>query len=501
MPRFTSFATALWFVCAATVASAGDLQEDLVARRGRLMDQLGAGTIAVLFSAPSRVYSGDVDYEYRQDSNLHYLTGIDQPETTLVLMPGNVTRKAILFVRPRDFVREHWEGRSLSHAQARELSGIETIHSSEAFETFLNAILSRRAYGLPRQDPPPEYDVFFEALDDGGARMALILDPRPALSGPLSPTQEFANRIKERFVGVSLVDVTDDLHALRQVKTEYERGLLERSVEISAEAHRAGMQAARPEAYEYEVEAAIEYIFRSRGADGWGYPSIVASGPNATILHYTESSRRMESGDLLLVDAAGTYEYLTGDITRTYPVNGVFTEPQEAIYRIVLEAQEAAMGVAAPGRKVSDVHQATVDVVKRGLLEVGLITDTSGDQYRTWYTHGAVHFIGVDVHDVGDYQRSLEVGMAFTIEPGIYLIEGALENLPPTPENEAFIEQVRPAYEKYKNIGVRIEDSVLLTEAGLVSLSASVPRTVEEIEAYMERRDPATHPDALPAAR
>lgn len=485
---------------ASPAAWADDLPDDLMARRASLLRELAPETMLVLHSAPTRVYSGDVDYEYRQDSNLYYLTGIEQPETVLVLMPSNATRKAILFVQPRDFVREHWEGRRLTLEEASAQSGIETVYSSQRFEDFLNAMLTGGTFDLPRDDPPPEFAAFQDAVRGGLARLALVFDPRPELARMLSPTQEFANRARDRFAGVSVVDVTEKVHALRQVKTAYERRVLEQSVKISSEAHLAGMRAARPGAYEYEVEAAIEYVFRSRGAEGWGYPSIVASGPNATVLHYTRSTRQMRSGDLLLVDAAGTYEYLTGDITRTYPVSGRFTPEQEDIYRIVLQAQTEAMQVVAPGVPVRAIHRKTVEVVKQGLHDLGLITDTSGDQYRTWYTHGAVHFIGLDVHDVGDYQRPLEAGMAFTIEPGIYVSEGALDHMPQTPENAAFIEQVRPAYEKYKNIGVRIEDSVLLTEDGLLSLSTTVPKTIEEIEAYLERRGPASNGNAPPNA-
>ena len=218
-----------------------------------------------------------------------------------------------------------------------------------------------------------------------------------------------------------------------------------------------------------------------------GYPSIVGSGPNATILHYNASSRRMEDGDLLLVDAAANYQGLTGDITRTYPVNGKFTDGQREIYQIVLAAQEAAITAARAGNRTIDIEKAAQEVVKPALLKLGLITDASGDQFRTWYTHGICHWIGMDVHDVGDYKKPLAPGMTFTIEPGLYIRPAALENLPDTPENRAFIEKVTPAMERFKNIGVRIEDSFLLTEAGVVNLSQKVPRTVADIERVIGR--------------
>jgi Xaa-Pro aminopeptidase len=267
---------------------------------------------------------------------------------------------------------------------------------------------------------------------------------------------------------------------------------MEESARISSEAHMAGMRAAKPGAWEYEVEAAIEYVYKKNGAFDWGYPSIVGSGPNATILHYNASSRQMKDGDLLLVDAAANYRYITVDITRTYPVNGRFTAAQRDLYNLVFQAQEDAQAVAKPGVIIRDVHQKTVDVIKQGLLKLGLITDTSGDQYRIWYTHGSNHWIGMDVHDVGDYMRPLEPGMTFVIEPGIYVRESALDNLPKTAENAAFIEKVRPAVQKYKDIGVRLEDSFVLTAAGLRNLSARVPRTVEDIEAFMRSATPAS---------
>jgi Xaa-Pro aminopeptidase len=230
------------------------------------------------------------------------------------------------------------------------------------------------------------------------------------------------------------------------------------------------------------VEAAIEHVYLGNGAMSWGYPSIVGSGPNATILHYQASSRQMQDGDLLLVDAAANYQGYTVDITRTYPVNGTFTQNQKDLYRVVLEAQEAGMAAARSGNTTGDIEKAAEEVVKAGLLKLGLITDAEGDQFRTWYTHGICHWIGMDVHDVGDYQRPLEPGMTFVIEPGLYIRPDALTSLPDTPENRAFSEKVRPIVEKYQHIGVRIEDSFLLTENGLQSLSRNVPRTIEDIE-------------------
>jgi Xaa-Pro aminopeptidase len=484
MARFlTMFAVALVL---AAPASATDFQQDLQARRARVMERVTPDGMLILWSAPVRTYSTDVEYEFRQDSNLYYLTGIDQPDTILVLMPGNRERREILFVSPRDPVREHWEGHLLTSAEATAQSGVATVYTTNDFEPFINAILS----GTPFRTGPGsnEYDRFFGALKENRARLHLLLSPKPGLSGELTSPYQFANRVRERFFGFAMTDATPYMNELRQVKTAYEQQLLQQSADVSSEAHMAGMKAAKPGAYEYEVEAAIEYVYKKNGAFDWGYPSIVGSGPNATVLHYNASNRKMNAGELLLVDAAAHYKYVTVDITRTYPVSGRFTPEQRAIYDIVLDAQTQAMTVAKAGAVVNDVHQKTVDVIKQGLLKLGLITDASGNQYRMWYTHGAVHWIGMDVHDVGERNRPLAPGMAFVIEPGIYIRESALDNLPATAENAALVAKLRPAVQKYKDIGIRIEDSFLLTENGLVRLSAKVPRTAEEVERFMTTR-------------
>ena len=471
-------------------AYAGEFQDDLKARRNRVMERLGPEAMLILWSAPTRAYSLDVNYEYRQDSNLYYLTGIDQEETALVLMPGNRTRKEILFVSTRDPKLEHWTGRALSLADATSRSGIAKVYPAGRFDSFIYGVLSRFSFDTEADEASSEYEAFFKALDEGKARLALPLRPRPGLSQPLNPVFEFANKIRQRFFNLAIQDATKILANARQIKTPYERKLLERSVDISNQAQLAAMRAARPGAYEYQVKAAIEQTYKANGAQGWSYPPIVGSGPNATILHYEKSDRQMQSGDLLLVDAACNYEYLTGDITRTYPVDGTFSPAQKDIYEIVLAAQEEAIKVSRPGVKLKDVEKKAAAVVKEGLLRLGLITDASNEQYKTWYTHNACHYIGIDVHDVGDYERPLEPGMTFVIEPGLYIRKAALDDLPKTPENEAFRSKVQSTVEKYNDIGTRIEDSFLLTESGLENLSASVPRTVAEIERFLKGRPP-----------
>jgi Xaa-Pro aminopeptidase len=317
--------------------------------------------------------------------------------------------------------------------------------------------------------------------------VALILEPTN-VTAPLNRSQEFSRQIRERFGGFQVIDATAILTDLRLLKTPYEREVLRKSLQISSEAQLAGMRAARPGGWEYEVEAAVEAVHRARGAVSWSYPSIVGSGPNATILHYGENNRQMQAGDLLLVDAAANYEYMSGDITRTYPVSGTFSPAQRDIYALVLQALDAGIAAARAGTPLADVHNRTVEVIKSGLLKLGLITDATGDQYRLWYTHNANHYIGIDVHDVGERARPLLPGMAFVIEPGLYIRQSALDALPKTDENRALIEKVQPAVTKYLDIGVRIEDAFLLEESGLTNLTAQVPRTIAEIETFMRDR-------------
>ena len=471
-------------------AEATALREDMKARRARLMDRLGAGSMAIVWSAPPRVYSRDVDYEYRQDSDLLYLTGIGQPDTILVLVPGSPRRSEVLFITPANPRQEHYVGKYLTREEARAQTGIETVLLTTEFDQFLAATFNRRPYGLPqgtaREDTA--YDGLFKALDDGTARVALRLENIPGVNEPLGDEFAFANRVRERLIGARLINLAPLVHGLRQVKTPYEQRLLAESVDISSEAHLAGMRAARPDRFEREVESAIESVYLARGAMSPGYPSIVGSGPNATTLHYSASSRRMNEGDLLLVDAAANYQGQTGDITRTYPVSGRFTPQQREIYELVLAAQDAGMKAARIGAKTVDIERAAEAVITAGLLKLGLITDATGLQFRTWYTHGICHWIGMDVHDVGDYKRPLEAGMAFVIEPGLYIRPEALEQLADTPENRAFRDKVGPAVKKYAGIGVRIEDSFLLTDKELVRLSAKVPRTSQEIDDFMRAR-------------
>jgi Xaa-Pro aminopeptidase len=471
---------------------------DLAARRTRALQALGPESMLVAWSAPTRVYSTDVDYEYRQDSNLLYLTGIDQEETILVLVPGARSRKEILFIRESDPRREHWNGHTLTAAEASAQSGIETVLPLSAFQPFVEGLLAGTGYQQSPEVAAAEFGAFANAVKAGTARIGILERiggggrGDAAAAQPPAPGSHaaWAMDLKDRFPGVTPFSALSVLTTLRQTKTRYEQTVLRRSIEISAEAHIQGMKAARPGGWEYEVEAAIEYWYMKNGALSWGYPSIVGSGPNATVLHYNRSTRQMRDGDLLLVDAAANFQGLTGDITRTYPVNGKFSPEQRAIYELVFEAQRAGIAAATMGAPTSSITQACRAVFAKGLLALGLITEATpgpaqNAQVSRWFTHGPVHGIGIDVHD--PLGSTLAEGSAFVIEPGLYIREAALDEMPETLQNQAFIAAVRPAVKRFKDIGVRIEDSFLMTSGGLVVLSEKAPKTVADIERTVGR--------------
>jgi Xaa-Pro aminopeptidase len=504
-------------------AGAAEYVADLSARRARTMDKLGSETVAVFWSAPERVYSTDVNYAYRQDSTLLYLTGIDQPATILVLIPGATSTREVLFVRPGDPHRELWNGHVPTTGEASRASGISTVYPTPMFDGFMaNLLGGHESEAVPAR----EFGSFFAAIGAGKARLAVLGGATPAESGrarataaspaptfaplPAAPeaARAFADQARSRFPALTIFDDTSvfegvaarrsggrgaetgagtpPANGLRAFKTPYEQTVLRHSAEISAEAHIEGMKAARPGRWEYEVQAAIEYWYLKNGAMSWGYPSIVGSGPNATTLHYESSSRQMKDGDLLLVDAAANFQGLTADITRTYPVGGKFTPAQRAIYDIVIAAQQAGAGAATAGHEPSDITAACRKVIGQGLFKLGLVTDaTNATEIGWWFPHGASHGIGVDVHDP---LQVIDIGTAFTIEPGIYIRQDTIDNLPKDPQTAAIVAAIQPAVNKYKDIGVRIEDSYLLTPSGLVTLSEKAPKQVADLEKIVGTR-------------
>jgi Xaa-Pro aminopeptidase len=499
--RFVVAAVACWLIAQphaiGQIPPYGGAREyvaDLAARRARVMEALGPDSILVLWAAPPRVYSTDVNYEYRQDSNFFYLTGLNEEGAVLVLVPGSRTRREFLFAPQGTPSQELWTGHVPTAAELMSDTGIANVHlqkASEEFDAFLAGLLSGKGYGSSSEPAATEFGEFFKAVEAGRARLGVLdrlVTARPGESRPVVPPPGSAAakaiEIQRRHSQLSPFNATDIFTRLRQIKTPYEQRLLRRSVEISAEAHVEGMKAARPGRWEYEVEAAIEYWYLKNGALSWGYPSIVGSGPNATTLHYLKSTRQMRNGDLLLVDAAANFQGLTGDITRTYPVSGRFSPEQRAIYELVLRAQDAGRAAATPGARAQAISAAIREVFASGLQELGLVVPGAKGlpvpaQVSLWFPHGPTHGIGIDVHDP---LGPLDPGAAFVIEPGLYIRADRLDTIPKTPENLGLIEKLTPAMEKYRDIGVRIEDSFLMTPTGVESLSAKAPRTVRDIE-------------------
>jgi Xaa-Pro aminopeptidase len=482
-------------------------QAELRARRERVMAKLGPNSLLVLFSAEPRVYTNDVDYEFRQENNLYYLTALRQRGATLVMVRGaEGPAREILFLPRRNPAAETWTGHMYSPEEARAASGLGEIWEAREFEPFMKAVRSRLSYrpapqavllAPPNAQPAPSED-FLAAVSKNQATLNLLLQGEKS--------QEFRKEYQYSIAGAGDMIVRsawEVFAALRQRKSPYELRLMQHAVDISIEGHQRAQAVASRAKWEYEVEAELDYTYKRRNADNWGYPSIVGCGPNATTLHYEESQGRVNPGDLLLMDAGAEYDHYSADVTRTFPVSGKFTPAQAEIYNVVLAAQEAAFRAIKPGARLSDVHNAAAEVIKDGLLRLGLITDRNSlAQNRVWFMHGTSHWLGMNVHDVsprGDDR--LDAGMVFTVEPGIYVRPDALDNLPKTPEAEKFIAAVRPAFQKYRGIGVRIEDDVVVTADGYRNLSIALPRTIADIEAFIARAQKEVRVGFLPPWR
>jgi Xaa-Pro aminopeptidase len=484
---------------------------ELRSRRERVASKIGASSILVLFSAEPRVYTNDVDYEFRQENDLYYLTGLRQQGATFVMVPGNTAGpREILFLPKRNPAAETWTGHMYSPEEARQISGVSEIWEAKEFEPFMKAVRTRRAYrpeadkvllsGQAAQAQPTGFETLFGAMEKNEAALYLLL-PGGENNREYRQEQEYAAAWAKTAAGLNVRTAWPILAEMRMRKSPYELRLLQHAVDISIEGHQRAQAVAGRAQWEYEVEAELDYTYKRRNADNWGYPNIVGCGPNATTLHYEESQGRVHPGDLLLMDAAAEYEHYSADVTRTFPINGKFGAAQADIYNVVLAAQEAGFRAIRPGVYLSDVHNAAAEVIKDGLLRLGLITDKNSDQYRVWFMHGTSHYIGMNVHDVNVRGAKLDAGMTFTVEPGIYVRPDALDYLPKTPENEKFIAAVRPAFEKYKGIGVRIEDDVLVTPDGYRNLSGALARTIPEIEAFMARAQKEVRVGLLPSWR
>ena len=449
---------------------------ELARRRAAVAAKMANKSMLILFSAEPKLYANDVDYVYRQENNLYYLTNLKQDGATFVLIKDGANVKEYLFIPRPDPRNETWNGKMYTLADATRISGVNTTVDASNRERFLQAVKDKK---------------IFSFNDDGTSTVPsdniyLLL---PENDQDKDGVREFRveNEFSKGLSSYKVVNAQPIFAELRHIKSPYELKLLQHAIDITTEAQMRSMAMVGRAKMEYEVQAEVEYTFRRRNADFWGYPSIVGCGPNATTLHYEESSGPITGGNLLLMDVGAEYDHQTADVTRTFPVNGKFSKEQAEIYQIVYDAQEAAAKAAKPGATMADLSNAANIVMKDGLFRLGLITDKNSQQYRIWYMHGLGHWLGMNVHDVGDYAKPLQPGMTYTNEPGIYIRKDALNYLPDTPQSKTFIAKVRPAFEKYKNIGVRIEDDMLITPTGVEWMTKQLPRKMDEIESFMAK--------------
>lgn len=425
------------------------------ARRRAFMEQMQPGSVAIFRSAPAFELAQGAAIPYQQDSDFYYLTGFPEPEAICVLVPQQSSQQYVLFVQAHDPVEETWTGKRLGVEGAMEQYGADIAYT----------------------------------LDELGEKLPQYLQETATLYYSNGLGQFLDVQLVERFKRYytstnplrAVCDAGPILDELRLVKQADEIALLREATDITAEGHIAAMKAARVGMYEYQLQAELEHVFRRRGALRVSYETIVGSGPNACTMHYVENTRRMEDGDLVLIDAGASYEHYCGDITRTFPVNGRFTHEQRTIYELVLQANKAAIASVKPGRTLEDIHNVTAEIITRGLAALGwlrgdIATLIEEKQYRAFYMHSASHWLGLDTHDRGPYKekgqwRKLAPGMVLTIEPGVYIAEG-----------------FRGVDSRYWNIGVRVEDNVLVTEDGCEVLTARAPKEVAEIEALVGTR-------------
>jgi Xaa-Pro aminopeptidase len=470
-------------------------------RRRQLAEALGDG-LAIIPGTPAVVRDQDGSHSFRQRSDFFFLTGFDEANAVAVLNPPGAQERFVLFVRPRDPDMEIWNGHRAGPEGAITTYGADAAYPIGQLEQKL------REYAI---NCPTIYYALGNATYDPTI-IQLLTGLRPV-------------KTRGQTVPVRLEDPSPLIHELRLRRSPSELACHRRSCEIASEAHIEAMRYARPGLYEYEVQAALEYVFRRHGSPRNAYPSIVASGPNACILHYTENTRRLQDGDLLLIDAGCEYGYYAADITRTFPVNGHFTTAQRTLYDLVLQAQLAAIAVAQPGNRYEAMHEVARRVLTEGLVALELLPrgveeSLAMHHERAFYMHATGHWLGMDVHDVGDYRvdgqsRLLEPGMVLTVEPGLYFDPAKAEATFALREyNDVDIRERRdrlglavasqlereeqahapkithPIPAEFRGIGIRIEDDVLITAGGSEVLTRETPKTIEAIERVCAEASP-----------
>ncbi len=415
------------------------------------MEKMQPDSVAIFKSAPEFALSPGMELPYRQNSEFYYLTGLEEPDSICVLAPNHKEHHFVLFVHPRDPAAETWTGKRTGTEGAISDYGADIAYTIEEVDEKLPQYLRGMSTLYYNNGCSETFDV---ELIEQLKRYRNVL----------------WNSIK------SLVNPSVILDEMRLIKDAHELDLMRKAAAISAEAHIEAMKAVHPGMHEYELQAVIEYVFRKHGSRRNAYESIIGSGPNGTIMHYNENSRRIENSDVVMIDAGAEYDYYAADISRSFPANGHFTAEQRAIYEIVLEAEEKAIEAVQPGKTLEDIHNVTVEVITKGLMRLGILQGEydkiiEEKTYTQFYMHSASHWLGLDVHDRGPYVvkgkwREFAPGMVLTIEPGIYITE--------------HVEGVDP---KYWNIGIRIEDDVVVTEQGCEVLTTGVPKSVADVEA------------------
>ncbi|MEA5618546.1 aminopeptidase P N-terminal domain-containing protein [Cronbergia sp. UHCC 0137] len=427
-------------------------------RREQLMAKIGNGT-AIFRSAPTAVMHNDVEYVYRQDSDFFYLTGFNETQAVAVLAPHHAEHRFVLFVQPKDLEKEVWSGYRCGVDAAKAIYGADEAYSIADLEEKLPQYLEKADR------------IYYHFGRDRSFNDTII-----------QHYQSLLRTYPKRGTGpVAIEDTGLVMGSMRMVKSQAELELMRKAVEIAVEAHEHAFKITAPGRYEYEIQAEIEHIFRLRGGMGPAYPSIVAAGKNACVLHYIENNCQMQENDLLLIDAGCSYNYYNSDITRTFPVNGKFTPEQKTLYELVLEAQKQAIAQVQPGNNFKDPHDKAVRILTEGLVELGLLKGEidkliEEEKYKAFYMHRTSHWLGLDVHDSGIYQlgenpQILQPGQVLTIEPGLYIVP---ETKPAEDQPE-----IDP---RWLGIGIRIEDDVLVTTDGHEVLTAGVPKEIEKME-------------------
>ena len=427
-------------------------------RRSRLMESMEPGAIAVLPSARIHLRNRDTEYPFRQDSDFHYLTGFDEPEGVLVLAPGREHGEVILFCRERDVAAEQWTGERLGPERAQQVLGVDDAFPYSDLGDILPGMLEGQERIYITLGEYPEFDrQLIEWVTSIRAREA---------SGAVPPGEFLA--------------LKHLLHEQRLFKSAAEQRLMSEAAAITSRAHIRAMGNCGPRLTETQLEAELIYEFMLGGARSPAYSCIVAGGDNACVMHYVKNDAVLRDGDLVLIDAGCEYQHYAADLTRTFPVNGVYSPRQRDLYEVVLNAQSAAIDTARPGAEFNAPHDAATRVLTEGLIDLGILDGEldeaiEAQTFKRFTVHKCSHWLGIDVHDVGDYRidgqwRVLEPGMVMTVEPGLYI-----------PDNESFADVPK----KWRGMGIRIEDDVLIQKSGNVVLTAAVPKAVDEIEALM----------------